>query len=113
MREALEEAKRKLEECKEWPDCWGEDQYSRVIKNLESARYIYRPDMDACGMAERFWGARTISISSFAFDWGSCCDLASTLAHEANHLGRLGKDGGEAASRQIEKRCFNCPCAER
>lgn len=113
MRKAVDDAIQKLRDCKASPDCWSDDQKPKVIKNLEGARFVYRPDMEDCGETGRFPFARTIKISPNAFNWGKCCDLPSTLAHEANHLGRAGNNGGEDASQKLEKLCFNCPRPER
>ncbi len=113
MKRAVEEAKQKLRDCKGKPHCWSEDETDDVIEKLDSANFVYRPDMSVCGEAGRFYFRRTISISPRAFVWGDCCDLSSTLAHEANHLGRPWSNGGEEASRELETLCFNCPRPKR
>jgi len=81
----------------------------KIIKELENARYIYNNALNICGAATYktfiFRFDKSITIGPKAFDFEACCDLSSTLAHEANHL----RGGDDAESRDIEKKCFNCP----
>jgi len=113
MKNALQEAINKLLECKDKFFCLKDDQTQTIIRKLNSARFVYRPGLEDCGETGRFPGARTIKVSPNAFNFGKCCDLSSTLAHEANHLGRPGANGSESASQELEKRCFNCPRPQR
>ena len=112
-RKAVEEAKKKLRDCMGDPECFDRGGRDQIIRNLDRARYVYRPDLGLCGETLSFppW-AKSIKIGPSAFEWGKCCDLSSTLAHEANHLGRLS-GGSEGQSRELELKCFGCSRPQR
>lgn len=76
-------------------------------RNVSSTgRYIESDPMGLSG------GSFSTIIGPDAFNWNICCDLASTLAHEADHLvGAFGRS--EASSQELEKVCFNCPRDKR
>ncbi|GLQ40764.1 RHS repeat-associated core domain-containing protein [Dyella nitratireducens] len=113
MKNAIDEAKEKLRNC-DLGNCKNKpNSKERIISNLDNAAYVYTPNLGACGLSGRFPFARKIKIGDGAFDWGRCCDLSSTLAHEANHLGSPGSSGSEGASQDIESTCFNCPRARQ
>jgi hypothetical protein len=71
---------------------------------LESSRYDYVPDLGLCGWT--FPSSWYIEVGSQAFDQQKCCDLASTLAHEAAHV--MWRT--EGAAREMECECFGCSC---
>jgi hypothetical protein len=105
VRDAIEYAKKRVLKC---PTC-GPDR-DRLLGLLRRAMYIYDPDPGAglCGEVTPWgWASNTIKIYPQAFNFGRCCDLASTLVHEANHLKFVG--AGEPESRDVEKKCFSCP----
>lgn len=111
MRQAVEEAKRKIEECQTCDkngncECFpGEKRKDRLIKKLNSATFIYKPDLGLCGYVGPINMLRgQVQVGAPAFGAG-CCSLASTLAHEVNHL--LGS--GESSSYDLEEKCFGCP----
>jgi Domain of unknown function (DUF4157) len=76
-----------------------------IIDKLASAIYKFDPDADEC--AWTFPTSPIIWVGEGAFDKNRCCDLASTLAHEAGHAGRLYFEGG---ARDMECDCFKCGC---
>jgi len=110
MKAAIEQAIEKLKECTNLPGCWREAEKEKVIQSLQSAKFVYDPENSNCGETKWFLGFKKILISDKAFSWNTCCDLSSTLAHEANHYHDFfAKQGSEDTSRELEKKCFNCP----
>ena len=106
-KDALEEAKRKLKDCK-FEQCERtEDDKNNLIRKMDSATYVYDPTMSDCGFTSYF-AIFEVRIGPAAFGL-QCCELSSTMAHEANHLRNWGSTGSETASRRLEKACFNCP----
>jgi hypothetical protein len=69
---------------------------------LDFVRYDYVPDLGFCG--ETFPSSWYIKIGKEAFDTSRCCDLPSTLAHEASHTAFYT----EGKSRKMECNCFKC-----
>ena len=110
MRQAIDEAKQQLSKCR-YEDCQrSREDLDHITKKMEDAHYVFDPGIADCGQTSRFpLFVNTIRIGSAAFSFGKCCDLSSTVAHEANHLRNSGGSGGEGASRKLEKDCFNCP----
>lgn len=111
MRQAVEEAKRKIEECQTCDangncECFpSKKRKDRLIKKLNSATFIYKPDLGLCGYIGPVNMLRgQVQVGAPAFGVG-CCSLASTLAHEVNHLLR----SGESSSYDLEEKCFGCP----
>ena len=106
---ALEEAKQKLQKCKDDGKCDKRKSYlENLIRKMDSATYVYDPSLVDCGFTSYF-SLFSVRLGPPAFSFNTCCDLSSTLAHEANHLRNWGSSGSEDASRQLEKECFNCP----
>ena len=110
MRQAIEDAKEKLRNCR-YEDCQRTRRDLENITNkMDNAHYVFDPSSPYCGSTNRFpIFPNTITLGSSAFSFGKCCDLSSTVAHEANHLRNSGDSGSESASRKLEKDCFNCP----
>jgi len=106
-RDALEEAKQKLRNCKSEQCDRTKEDIENLIRKMEGATYVYDPTLEYCGFTPIF-PIFEVKIGPDAFTKG-CCDLSSTLAHEANHLRNWGPSGSEDASRKLEKVCFNCP----
>lgn len=77
-----------------------------LSETIESIRYDYEEDLGACGYT--FPLSWYIEIGKSAFDKNMCCDLASTIAHEAAHT-QLAFEG---VARSLECRCFGCSCQE-
>jgi hypothetical protein len=71
---------------------------------LNRMRYDYVPDLDYCGWT--FPASLYIEVGAKAFDRGRCCDLASTLAHEASHTAFYT----EGRAQTMECNCFGCSC---
>jgi len=71
---------------------------------LRRMRYDYVPDLGLCGWT--FPASWYIEIGEKAFDHAKCCDLASTLAHEASHTEWYT----EGRARKMECKCFGCSC---
>ena len=71
---------------------------------LRRMRYDYVPDLGLCGWT--FPASWYIEVGEQAFDHGRCCDLASTLAHEASHTEWYT----EGRARKMECKCFGCSC---
>ena len=115
MKAAIEQAKQTVRNCKGKTGCFDDGGRDKIIKNLDATTYKYDPGFPACGASNTgshsILGNVTI-VGPDAFNWSSCCDLASTLAHEANHLvGILGRS--EQSSQELESVCFNCPRTRR
>jgi hypothetical protein len=105
MNNAINQAIQKLSET--CPSCAGPDA-SKIIRALQTATYVYKPNASYCGETIHFLFVRHIDVSRLAFDTRRCCELASTLTHEASHLGAGTPDKGPGNAYQIEKKCFNC-----
>lgn len=71
---------------------------------INTKRYDYVPDLGHCGWT--FPASWYIEIGKSAFDHSKCCDLASTIAHEASHT----EWHTEGAARRLECNCFGCSC---
>jgi Domain of unknown function (DUF4157) len=76
----------------------------RVSNALDNHRYDYKEDLGLCGWT--FPGSWYIEVGKSAFDTQKCCDLPSTLAHEASHTVLFT----ESAARKLECDCFGCSC---
>lgn len=76
-----------------------------VLRGLDQADSVYDDDLDVCGRSNRL--TDTIKIGKAAFNYASCCDLESTLAHECAHS--FAWDF-EKAARALECTCFGCSC---
>lgn len=73
---------------------------------LNSVRYDYVPDLGLCGWT--FPTSWYIEIGKQAFE-SRCCDLPSTLAHEASHTVFYT----ESRARKMECNCFGCSCPKQ
>lgn len=103
MSGAIQQAIKKLSES--CPSCAGPDA-PKIIKALETATYVYEPDADYCGETPPFhFLLHRINVAGNAFNPNKCCSLASTMTHEAAHL---GAGASEPQAYKIEKDCFNC-----
>lgn len=100
MRAAIPVAISKVRSCSDisW---WGR-RMTRIA--IGDRRYDYVPDLGDCGWT--FPGSWYIEIGKTAFDPAACCDLASTIAHEASHT-QLYTEG---RARRLECKCFGCSC---
>lgn len=110
MKAANEAAIEKVRNCKGSTPCFNDQGRDKIIKILETTDYIYKPSFLGCGASDhptKNPTANVTDIGPHAFQFLNCCDLASTLAHEANHLVDNGRS--EASSQDLEKVCFNCP----
>jgi RHS repeat-associated protein len=116
MKAAVEEAKKKIENCSDCkticrPTCYPDEELKKdLIGMLDRATFVYKPGLTSfgrpvCGYVGPidFWRNRA-DISDSAFG-PRCCPLASTLAHEAYHL--LGYLDPEPY--KLEDVCFGCP----
>lgn len=110
MKAANEAAIEKVRNCKGSTPCFDDDGRKKIIRILETTDYTYMPNFLGCGASppkKSPTAANGTDIGPGAFQFLNCCDLASTLAHEANHLVDNGRS--EASSLDLEKTCFNCP----
>jgi hypothetical protein len=78
---------------------WGRRHIPRALERL---RYDYKPNLGLCGWT--FPGSWYMEVGKSAFKKSSCCDLESTLAHEASHTQLYTED----RARKMECNCFNC-----
>lgn len=112
MRQAVEEAKQKIQNCGNCKqtcsgndDCFPDDDLKKdLVDKLEKATFVYKPGLKYCAYVGPidFWLNR-VDISNLAFG-PTCCPLASTLAHEAYHLvGVL-----DPVPYKLEDKCFGC-----
>ncbi|TXD41582.1 RHS repeat protein [Xanthomonas campestris] len=113
---ALADAREKIRRC-DMGQCYeGLEDYfmnssdrEHILEKLNTMTVVYNPGLMAgLGYAPQFQDS-TIQIGPLAFN--STCELASTLAHEANHLGRNwagGRGANETRSEYIEQKCFGC-----
>lgn len=74
------------------------------IINPDRLRYDWVPDLGICGWT--FPSSWYVELGKEAFDPSQCCDLASTIAHEAAHTSW----STEGEARRLECRCFGCSC---
>jgi RHS repeat-associated protein len=111
VRAAVEEAKTRLKSCNTETCGRTRAELEEIIAKLEAATLVYDESTPHCAYASRapLFFVNTISVGPAAFSWGKCCDLSSTLAHEANHLRNPWPSGSEPSSRSLESKCFNCP----
>ena len=100
MRGAISTAVSKVKSCPKasWWDKWV------VPPAINTKRYDYVEDLGLCGWT--FPASWYIEIGKDAFDPNKCCDLASTIAHEASHT-EFFTEGG---ARDLECDCFGCSC---
>jgi len=76
-----------------------------LISNaIKDVRYDYVPDLGLCGWT--FPTSWYIEIGKSAFSKDVCCDLPSTIAHEASHT----QFYTEGQARKLECKCFGCSC---
>ena len=105
MKKAVEEAKRKVQNCKAHTHCFDDDGREQIIRNLDTTAYTYNPRFLGCGVSNTGMnqqGNKT-AMGPAAFSFGSCCDLSSTLAHEANHLvGASGRSEDSSSNMALE-----------
>jgi hypothetical protein len=80
---------------------WGKHVIPPAIR---MKRYDYKPDLGLCGWT--FPASWYIEIGKSAFDKSTCCDLPSTIAHEASHT----EFYTEGKARKMECNCFGCSC---
>jgi len=71
---------------------------------IRMKRYDYKEDLGLCGWT--FPASWYIEIGKNAFDKSKCCDLPSTIAHEASHT----EFYTEGRARKMECNCFGCSC---
>ena len=76
-----------------------------IVDKLEHAIYVFNPEQKECGWT--YPTSPVIKIGESAFNQANCCDLASTLAHEAAHAGAFYTEG---RCRDMECNCFSCGC---
>ena len=100
MDAAISAAISKTQSCEKlsW---WGKTQIPKALGRL---KYIYKPDLGLCGWT--FPASWYIKVGKSAFDKSTCCDLESTLAHEASHT----QFYTEGKARKMECNCFGCSC---
>jgi hypothetical protein len=100
MRAAIPKAIATVKGCSKlsW---YGRHLIARAVNNK---RYDYTPDLGLCGWT--FPGSWYIKVGKDAFDHSTCCDLESTLAHEASHTVLYT----EGRARKMECTCFGCSC---
>lgn len=100
MKTAIPVAIAKVSSCADlsW---WGRRMTRLAINDR---RYDYEPQLGDCGWT--FPGSHYIEIGSSAFNPAVCCDLESTIAHEASHT-QLYTEG---RARRLECKCFGCSC---
>jgi hypothetical protein len=75
-----------------------------IPRALQKNRYDYKKNLGYCGWT--FPSAWYIEVGKDAFNPKICCDLASTLAHEAAHVSWYI----ESRARKMECKCFGCSC---
>jgi hypothetical protein len=75
-----------------------------VAAAIKDSRYDFVKDLGAC--AWTFPSSWYIEIGKSAFDKSACCDLPSTIAHEASHTCWFF----ESSARELECDCFGCSC---
>jgi hypothetical protein len=89
---------------KKYGAVWGKVIGKRVADSIDDLRYDYVPDLGLCGWT--FPSSWYVEIGKTAFNPGFCCDLASTIAHEASHV-RWFTEGG---AQKLECEIFGCSC---
>lgn len=75
-----------------------------ISQRIKNKRYDYVEDLGMCGWT--FPSSWYIEIGKSAFSRSSCCDLPSTIAHEASHTYWFT----EGQARKLECKCFACGC---
>lgn len=80
---------------------WGKWVISSAIA---TKRYDYKEDLGLCGWT--FPVSWYIEIGKDAFNTSKCCDLSSTIAHEASHT----EFYTEGRAQKMECNCFGCSC---
>jgi Domain of unknown function (DUF4157) len=96
MKAAIPKAEAGVKSCKPSATC--------VASAITSKDYVYAPKQSECGWTYPLAG--TIKLGPSAFVRSSCCDLESTIAHEASHT-CFYTEGG---ARKLECDCFACSC---
>jgi hypothetical protein len=100
MHTAIRDALRTVKSCSS-ASWWAK----RVVPPaIAMKRYDYVEDLGMCGWT--FPASWYIEIGKDAFDRSKCCDLASTVAHEASHT----EFYTEGNARELECDCFSCSC---
>jgi hypothetical protein len=77
-----------------------------VIGAINSKTYEYHGEEDFTNCGWTFPSSWYIKIGKSAFDSSTCCDLESTVAHEASHTQWYT----EGKARKLECDCFGCSC---
>lgn len=77
---------------------------SEIPLAIASKRYDYKENLGLCGWT--FPASWYIEIGKEAFNTSTCCDLPSTIAHEASHTVFYT----EGKARNMECNCFSCSC---
>lgn len=100
MHAAIPNAISKVKACSKlsW---WGKYIIPPALRRM---RYDYVPDLGLCGWT--FPASWYIEVGPDAFKQNVCCDLESTLAHEAAHTEWYT----EGRARAMECNCFGCSC---
>jgi hypothetical protein len=100
MRAAIRDALATVKSCPNasWWAKWV------VPPAIATKRYDYVEDLGMCGWT--FPASWYIEVGKDAFDRNKCCDLPSTIAHEASHT----EFYTEGRARQLECDCFSCSC---
>ena len=100
MHAAIPNAISKVKSCSKlsW---WGKYIIPPALRRM---RYDYVPDLGLCGWT--FPASWYIEVGPDAFKQNVCCDLESTLAHEAAHTEWYT----EGRARAMECNCFGCSC---
>jgi hypothetical protein len=100
MQAAIPKAISKVKACSKlsW---WGKHIIPPALRRM---RYDYVPDLGLCGWT--FPASWYIEVGPDAFKQNVCCDLESTLAHEAAHTEWYT----EGRARAMECNCFGCSC---
>jgi RHS repeat-associated protein len=107
LRNAVNEALKKLRDtCSTGHSCAGADG-PKIANAIQNATFVWKPKQSDCG----FTGPASVAGIRHQVGLGPnsfkpiCCSLASTVAHEAVHLGK----GGDDQAYGVEKSCFGCP----
>jgi Domain of unknown function (DUF4157) len=89
--------------------CLGPGPFSYLISDsIKNIRYDYVDDLGLSGWT--FPSSWYIEIGKSAFDRNVCCNLPSTIAHEASHAAFWFTESG---ARKLECKCFGCSCSTR
>jgi RHS repeat-associated protein len=110
LRNAVNEALKRLRETCDGPSCAGKDG-KKIANIIEDATFVYQAKSKLCGHTGpvTFLQLRhTFALGPAAFT-PSCCSLASTLVHEVVHgMTHLSDKKPD----QVEKDCFGCTVPE-